>query len=122
MGITSFRELEAWQVGMTLVTEVYRLTAQFPRHELSGLTTQLRRAASSIPSNVAEGSRQRTTAALTHYLRQALASGAEVETQLEIARRVGYRSEEEIRVGSELAVRVAMMLNKLVSNLERSRS
>ena len=122
MAIQSFRELEVWQVAVELVVEVYKLTDRFPRHELYGLSAQMRRAATSTPSNVAEGSRQGTTAALIQYLRHALGSNAELETQLEITRRLGYARAEEVGRLEELAVRVGKMLNKLTGNLERSRS
>lgn len=120
MGIKSFRELEVWQLAMTLVAEIYRLTLRFPRNELYGLTSQMRRAAVSVPSHIAEGSRQRTTAALLHYLSQALASEAELETQIEIARQLRYAKDEEIKDVEDLAVRVAQMLNRLSGNLERA--
>lgn len=106
---------------MDLVVDVYQLTDRFPRHELYGLAAQMRRAAVSTPSNVAEGSRQGTTASLIHYLRHALGSNAELETQLKIARRLGYGTDEAVRAAEELTVRVAMMLNKLTANLERAR-
>jgi four helix bundle protein len=121
MSIKSFSDLEVWQLAMDLVVDVYRLTTRFPTHELYGLSAQMRRAAISTPSNVAEGSRQGTTGSLIQYLRHALGSNAELETQLKIARRLGYGADDAVRAAEELTVRVAMMLNKLTANLERSR-
>ena len=122
MTIKSFRDLEVWQRSMDLVVDVYKLTEMFPKHEQYGLTAQRRRAAVSTPSNVAEGSRQRTTAALIQFLRYALGSNAELETQLEIVSRLGYAEKESIATIESKTVRIAMMLHKLTSNLERSRS
>ena len=122
MAIQSFRELEVWQVAMELVVATHRLTNTFPKHELYGLSAQMRRASVSTPSNIAEGSRQGTTSALIQYLRHALGSNAELETQLEIAKRLNYADAEEVVPIEELAVRVGKMLNKLTGNLERSRS
>src|SRR4029453_15442067 len=82
--ITSYRDLEAWQLGMDFAEAVYALTRTFPREELFGLTAQLRRAAVSIPSNVAEGHRHKTSN-YRHYVTIALGSQAECETQLELA-------------------------------------
>lgn len=119
MPIQSFRELEVWQLAMEFVEHVYTLTDRFPQHELYGLTGQMRRAAVSTPSNVAEGSRQGRTGALIRYLRHALGSNAELETQIEIARRLRYVEAQDLRAVQELTVRVAMMLNKLVANLKK---
>jgi hypothetical protein len=68
----SFRDLDVWQVAMALADRIYDLTEQFPRHELYGLSGQLRRAASSIPSNIAEGSRQRSNKAKAYYYTAAM--------------------------------------------------
>ena len=102
---------------MTLTDRVYALTERFPQHELYGLTGQLRRAASSIPSNVAEGSRQGTSRSKAHYYTIANASEAELETLLELARRRKYASEPDIRNAEELATRVSKMLFRLVNSL-----
>jgi four helix bundle protein len=84
MTITSYRDLEAWQLGMDFAEAVYELTRTFPREETFGLTSQLRRAAVAIPSNVAEEHRHGTTA-YRHYVVIALGSHAECETQLKLA-------------------------------------
>jgi four helix bundle protein len=88
--INSFRDLEVWQRGMDLVEDVYRISATFPTTETYGLASQLRRAAVSIPSNLAEGHTRASTKEYLNHLSMAQASLAEVGTQLEIAMRLGY--------------------------------
>lgn len=85
-----YRDLETWQNAMELVKGVYVATRHFPKDELYGLTSQLRRAAVSIPSNIAEGCGRNSRNELRHFLGQARGSLAEVETQLELARSLGY--------------------------------
>lgn len=118
MPIRSFRDLEVWQIAMELTDLVYELTEEFPRHELYGLTSQLRRAAVSIASNIAEGSRQRTTPLKIHYFARANASAAEIETQLEVSRRRRYGRPERITKAEELGVRVAKMLYRLIDSID----
>ena len=86
----SFRELRVWQKAMDLVETVYLLTQDFPKQETYGLTSQVRRAAISIPSNIAEGHTREHIKEYLHHLSMAQASLAEVETQLEIAARLKY--------------------------------
>ena len=86
----SFRELRVWQKAMDLVETVYLLTQDFPKQETYGLTSQVRRAAISIPSNIAEGHTREHIKEYLHHLSMAQASLAEVETQLEIAARLEY--------------------------------
>jgi len=86
--VTHFRELHVWQRGMDLVVAVYRVSAAFPKSELYGLTGQIRRAAVSIPSNIAEGHSRASTKEYLNHLSIAQASLAELETQLEIATRL----------------------------------
>jgi four helix bundle protein len=84
----SHKDLPVWQQAMALAETVYRLTESFPADEEFGLTAQLRRAAVLIPSNIAEGAARSSTGELGHYLGIALGSTAEVETQLELAKRL----------------------------------
>ena len=86
----SFRDLKVWQKAMLLVEDVYRASKQFPRDERFGLTSQLRRAAVSIPSNIGEGGRRKRTKAQLNHLDIALGSQGEVEVQVELALRLGY--------------------------------
>ena len=96
------RNLVAWQLGMDLVMEVYKLTQNFPETELYGLSSQLRRAALSVPSNIAEGAADRTQAQFSHFLSTALGSLNEIDTQVELSFRLGYLSEYEYNKFSAL--------------------
>ncbi|MGE5522818.1 MAG: four helix bundle protein [Rhodospirillaceae bacterium] len=87
---STHRELRAWQESMKLVEMLYRDTTGFPKVELFGLTTQMRRAAVSIPSNIAEGSARNSPGELGHFLGIACGSLAELETQIEISKRLGF--------------------------------
>ena len=95
--IRSYRDLKVWQRGVDLVETTYRLSERFPAEERYGLTAQVRRAAISIPSNIAEGWGRSTRRDYNHFLRTARSSLLEVETQLIIAHRLGYLSEETLR-------------------------
>jgi four helix bundle protein len=108
-----YRDLVVWQEAMELGTDVYRATSDFPKHEIYGLTGQIRRAAVSVPSNLAEGHGRTSRREFHEFISQARGSLVEVETQLEIARNLGYLS---IPIASELlakASRVGRMLNEL---------
>ena len=94
MEIREFRDLKIWKLGMSIVIDVYRLTKSFPKDELFGLTSQMRRAAVSIPSNIAEGFNRYHTKEFIRYLYIALGSCAELETQLEIASDLAYLENE----------------------------
>lgn len=94
--VTHFRDLHVWQRGMDLVERVYRVTGAFPKSELYGLTGQLRRAAVSIPSNVAEGHTRESTKELLNFVSVAQGSLAELETQLEIAVRLRFAGVAEV--------------------------
>jgi four helix bundle protein len=119
MKIKTYRDLEAWQLGMDLVQQIYELTRTFPREEAFGLTSQLRRAAVSIPSQVAEG-HQLPTRAYRHYVVRALGSQAECETQLELAIRLKLASPQACRDVLKFAGRVGQVLNGLIRSLPNS--
>ncbi|MGA2856574.1 MAG: four helix bundle protein [Candidatus Sulfotelmatobacter sp.] len=98
MAASSFRDLRVWQEAMKLTTEIYRSTADFPRHELYGLSQQIRRAAVSVPSNIAEGKGHRSDREFVRFLLHARGSLLEVQTQLLIAEELQYfRKEEGLR-------------------------
>lgn len=84
------KDLRAWQSAMLLVEDIYRLTSTFPKEEMFGLTSQMRRAAVSVPSNLAEGAARNGTKELLHFLGIATGSLAELDTQLELATRLSY--------------------------------
>jgi four helix bundle protein len=87
------RDLRAWQAAVELVESVYQVTAAFPREEAFGLTSQMRRAAVSIPANIAEGAARNSTKQLLHFLTVASGSLSETDTHLEVAGRLGYLSD-----------------------------
>jgi len=84
------KNLDAWKKAMDLVTEVYRITSKFPKEEIYGLISQLRRASVSVPSNIAEGAAGRTNADFARFLTMALGSLSEMDTQIEISYRLNY--------------------------------
>jgi four helix bundle protein len=86
--IKSLKDLDVWQISMQVTQEIYALTNELPKSELFGLTSQLRRAALSIPSNIAEGSKRSTRADFRHFCLIALGSAAELETQLLLLERI----------------------------------
>ena len=115
----SHRTVLAWQMGMALVTEIYRETAGFPADERFGLTTQLRRAAVSVPSNIAEGKGRDSKKEYVQFLYRARGSLLEVETQLEIAHNLAFTSDVRF---AELCSRIdeaGKTLNGLISSTEK---
>lgn len=116
--VRTYADLVVWQRSMELVESIYRLAGQFPSPELYGLTAQMKRAAVSIPSNIAEGSRRGTRADFRHFLLNAYGSGAELETQLALAGRLSFgQSEDRTRVAG-LLDEVMRMLNRFIENLK----
>jgi four helix bundle protein len=112
--MSDYRELTVWQKAMDLVVCIYKLTKDFPKEEQYGLTSQMRRCAVSIPSNIAEGSRRRGKD-LRNFFVIAFGSGSELETQLEISNRLKYGN-DSIRVESALLLEeVLRMLNKMTN-------
>jgi four helix bundle protein len=116
--IQSFRDLEVWRRSMELTAMVYRLTKQFPREEIFGITGQLRRAAVSIPSNIAEGQGRLNTREFRQSLGVARGSNCELQTQLEIARALGYGDQKLLDEATALSHRIGQMLFKLLSILK----
>jgi four helix bundle protein len=119
MSVQSYRQLIAWQKAMELVKLVYGMTDKFPREELFGLTQQLRRAATSIPSNIAEGQGRRSTKEFLHHLGIAYGSLMEVETQNLIAEMRAYVSAKEASAVMEAAAEVGRLINGLSNSLRR---
>jgi len=112
--VKSHKDLKVWQESMTLVVAVYKATEDFPKHEIYGLTSQIRRAAVSIPSNIAEGAGRRGNKEFIRFLYIALGSLSEVETQLEIAFRLNYlESIEDIN-------KSIYFIRKMLANLIKS--
>ncbi|HJZ99765.1 MAG TPA: four helix bundle protein [Candidatus Solibacter sp.] len=117
--ISHFRELRVWQRGMELVVEVYRVSANFPQRETYSLTSQIRRAAVSVPSNIAEGHTRESTKEYLNHLSIAQASLAEVEAQLEIAKRLEYLRPEPTEVLLKRAVELGKQVYALRDALNR---
>ena len=118
-GVRSFRDSIAWQRAMDLSTAVYGLTRSFPKEELFGLTAQLRRASVSIASNIAEGQGRLTCGEFAHFIGMARGSALEVETQLELAYRLGLGGSSELAQVQQRATEVTKILNAVLSNLRR---
>lgn len=116
----SYKELLVWQVAMSLANEVYGVTRQFPREEMYGLISQIRRSAVSVPSNIAEGQGRATRGEFVQFLGHARGSLFELETQLTIAGELGYLGrQDQTRVLGSLT-RVAQLLNALITSLRSS--
>lgn len=109
MAYKDYNDLDIWQDGIRFVTGIYKATKQFPDSERFGLTSQIQRAAVSIPSNIAEGYAQRSDPTLARFLRIAIGSAAEVDTQLLIAQQLGYISTDQMR---ELREQVQSLLRR----------
>jgi four helix bundle protein len=115
---SSFRELRVWQEAIDLTTEIYKETAQFPKHETYGLIQQIRRAAISIASNIAEGKGHRSDKEFLHFLFHARGSLLEVQTQLIIAEKLNYLSDSGLRLQIR-ANDIGRALSGLITSLER---
>lgn len=111
--VQGFKDLLVWQKGIQLVKEIYRLTHTFPKEEKFGLVSQMRRAAVSIPSNIAEGQARHTTKECVQFVSHAEGSVAETETQLIVALELGYASEAQSVTASGLLSDLRKMLNAL---------
>ena len=117
MAISSLRSSVAWQKAMELSAAVYMVTRVFPADERFGLTNQLRRAAVSVPSNIAEGRGRLTQREFLHFLGIARGSALEVETQLELAMTLGFGSRGELEATQRLAMEVGTILNASIATL-----
>lgn len=117
MGVRNYSDLIVWQKAMDLVEAVYRV---FPKEEVYGLTAQLRRAAVSVPSNIAEGQGRRSTREFLHYLSIAHGSLRELETQLLIAARLGYCDAAEQENLTEITAEVGRLINGCQTPSRRS--
>jgi four helix bundle protein len=115
----SHRDLIAWQKAMALVTTIYRATDAFPSREMYGLTRQIREAAVSVPSNIAEGKGRQTKRDYLQFLYRARGSLLEAETQLEVSRNLGYLDEPKFLAVFEQAAEAGRILNGLIANVRR---
>jgi len=115
--LRNYKDLIVWQKAMDLVSDVYRVTANFPREEVYGLTNQLRRSAVSVPSNIAEGQGRATKGEFIQFLCHSRGSLLELETQVLIASSLGYLNTQQQQVLQTNVTEVARMLNGLLSSL-----
>ncbi len=115
----SFRELKVWKKAVDLALLVYELTAEFPKREMYGLSSQMQRAAVSIASNIAEGSARGTRRDFRQFVKVAEGSNCELQTQLLIARRLQYGSGQKCDVLDALSVEIGKMLTALSKYLTR---
>lgn len=122
MTLQSYRDLEVWQKSMDLVEEIYRLTQLLPRAELFGLTSQMRRAAISIPSNIAEGYGRIHRKEYLNHLSIAQGSLQEAETQLQITVRLQYLDREQVKRAWNLMQDVGKMLRRLMLSLSEKQT
>lgn len=111
----NYKNLIVWQKAMDVAVKVYHLTDTFPKNEQYGLTSQIRRAASSISANIAEGSRRKGPKDRVHFFVMAYGSGAELESHLELAKRLLLVSEDALEEVVALLDEVMRMLNRLTS-------
>ena len=117
--VKDYRDLIVWQKAMDLVEVIYHTTAAFPKEEIYGLTSQLRRAAVSIPSNIAEGNGRNTTRDYVHFLGMAYGSVKEVETQVLIAERLRYVNASHSDGLIQMTAEIARLLSGLMNSLNR---
>ena len=115
-----YRDLHVWQRGIELTLAVYKVTANFPKQELYGLTSKLRKAAVSIPSNIAEGHGRNTKRDYRQFLSIARGSNLELQTQLFIAEKLGFGAKEDLDNANALSTEVNLMLSALIRKLSPS--
>ena len=114
----SYRDLVVWQKAIDLVVEIYKVTDRFPDRERYTLSSQMRRAAVSIPSNIAEGRSQSTRKDFINFLHTALGSGTELETQMIIAKKLDYLEDSNYQGTMALLSEVCRMLHAMIKKLD----
>jgi len=119
MDIRNYRDLVVWQRAMDLVEMIYRLSRSFPKDEIYGLVAQLRKAAVSVPANIAEGRGRHTTKEFLHFLSIASGSLVEMETHVLIAERLNYVEHQAASEAIELAAEVGRLANGLIRSLRK---
>jgi four helix bundle protein len=119
--VQSYRDLVVWKKSLALVLDIYRRTQAFPKTETYGVTSQLRRAAVSVPSNIAESQARLSTGEFKHFLGNARGSLMEIETQIMIARDLGYLERNESENLLAATAEVGRILNGLLASLPNHR-
>lgn len=115
-----YKDLIVWQKSIDFVSEIYKITETFPATEIYGLSSQLRRAAGSVPSNIAEGNLRRSLPDYLLFLKIAGGSCAEIETQLIIAKNLNFMEYEQFQNISESIKEILKMLNGLINSLNKT--
>ena len=115
--VKSYKDLFVWQKSIELVLEIYKLVNSFPKEEVYGITSQMKRCAVSIPSNIAEGKRRGTRKDFCHFLNIAYGSGAELETQIEIVKKLNFRKDVDYVMADGLLNEIMRMLNVMITKL-----
>ncbi len=110
----AYKDLIVWKKAMDLVVCIYKITENFPKSELFGITSQIRRSAISIPSNISEGKMRLSDGEFRQFLKIAYASASELETQIEISKRLKFCSEDQYKEIDNLLLEVLKILNKLI--------
>ena len=116
--MNTHRNLLVWKKSIDFVTKIYKITEHFPKTEMYGLTSQLRRAAVLIPSNIAEGSARNSDKELVHFLHVSRASAAEIETQLLISKNLNYIEASKDHLTNDL-VEILKMLTSLINKIKQ---
>lgn len=116
-----FRKLKVWEKSHFLALEIYKATAAFPKTEMYSLTSQIRRSATSIPSNIAEGCGRETDAELRRFFFIAMGSASELEYQLLLAKDLEYISESEYKIHRSKVIEVKRMLTAFIQRLKADR-
>nr|BFF38318.1 four helix bundle protein [Tenacibaculum mesophilum] len=119
--IKTFRDLLVWQKSMGFVTEVYKISNDFPKEEVFGLTSQMRRSAVSVPSNISEGFGRQSLGDFIRFLNIEIASLFELQTQLEISSNLAYISKESFDRLYEESREIERMLSSLIRKLKEKR-
>lgn len=119
MEVKSYKDLEVWQKAMDLVVKCYQITIGFPKSEIYGLTSQLQRAAVSIPANIAEGRERKYSKEFIQHLSIAYSSLAELETHIQIAQRLNYISSFNTKQLLEQTAEIGRMINGLRKSIEK---
>jgi four helix bundle protein len=117
--MNDFRELIIWQKAMDMIVDIYKISAKFPSEERYGLTSQIRRAVISVPSNIAEGFGRKTTSDFIHFLHISRGSLYEFQTQLEVSLRLSFISKNEADELLVKAKEIEKMINSLILSLKK---
>ncbi len=120
--IKSYRDLIVWQKAYQLTLFVYKITMNFPKAEMYGLTSQMRRSAISIPSNIAEGYRRQHTGEYLQFLSIAFGSCGELETQILLAKDIGFFNDNNFGIAYNLCQEISKMLNSLIFLIKKRRT